>query len=143
MTSTSGERRYEGGLWWSSGTWTLRSVPETGGALPEAGDPWRRVPGWVLLPLAPVIGGAFVVALPVVGTLLVVQAVAKAALAGGRRAGRDLAATVAAPAAQPGEAHLTGTEPAPGAPEDLPADEAAPNQGLDEVEAEVQARRDR
>jgi hypothetical protein len=141
MTGTSGGQRYDGGLWWSGGTWTLRSVPGDGGALPESGAPWRRVPGWLLLPLAPVVGGAFVVALPVVGALLVAKAAAKAALAGGRRAGRDLVASAAAPVARPGEAHLTGDGPAPGAAEDLPPDEAAPNQGLDEVEAEVQARR--
>jgi hypothetical protein len=141
MTGTSGERRFEGGLWWNGGTWTIRSVPEEGGALPETGVAWRRIPCWLLLPLAPVVGGAFLVALPLVGTLLLAQAVAKAALAGGRRAGRDLVATVAAPVARPGEAHLTGDEPAPRAPEDLPSDEAAPNEGLDEVEEEVQVRR--
>jgi hypothetical protein len=140
MTGTASERKVEGGLWWNGGTWTLRSVPVEGGTLPETGAPWRRVPGWLLFPLAPVVGGAFVVALPVVGAVLVAQAVVKAALAGGGRAARDLAATVAAPATRPGEAHLTG---APG--EEQPREAAPagprPDEPLDEVDAEVQARR--
>jgi hypothetical protein len=98
------------------------------------------VPGWLLLPLAPVVGGAFVVALPLAGAFLVAQAVARRVLAGGGQAARDLAATVAAPAPRPGEAHLTG-QPGPEAvaPEPMAAAPAAPTP-LDAVEAEVQAR---
>ena len=44
------------------------------------GAPWRRVPGWLLLPLAPVAGGAFLVVLPVVGAFLVAKAVVEAVL---------------------------------------------------------------
>ncbi len=134
MTSTEGEHRVEGGLWWNAGTWTVRSVPVQGGTLPETGAPWRRVPGWLLFPLAPVVGGAFVVALPLVGAFLVVQEVARRVLAGGGRAARDLAATVAAPSPRTGEAHLTG---APGAEPTTPAG-AEP---LDEVEADVRGRK--
>lgn len=140
MASTSRDRRFEGGLWWSGGTMRLRSVPEEGGPLPEAGAPWRRVPGWLLLPMAPVVGGAFVVALPVVGAVLVARALARAALSGGRRAAGDLAATVAAPAPRPGEAHLTGSPgEGPAAPGAGPASPADP---LEEVEAAARARRD-
>ncbi len=153
MTSTARQQQVGGGLWWNGGTLTLRSVPAEGGALPVGETPWRRVPGWLLFPLAPVIGGAFVVALPVVGAVMVAQAIARVAVSGGAHAARDLARTVAAPAPRPGEAHLTGQPPA-GAPGDLPTDEAAPNQGRDgaeapagedlgEVEAEVAARRGR
>lgn len=152
MTGTVSDRRVEGGLWWNGGTWTIRSVPEAGGTLPETGAPWRRVPGWLLFPLAPVVGGAFVVALPLLGAYLVAEALTRAAVGRGGRAARDLAATVAAPAPRPGEAHLGGPAGA-GSPEPLPPDEAAPNQGLDEVEAsaskeldeveaEVEARRE-
>lgn len=148
MTGTARHQQVGGGLWWNGDTLTLRSVPEEGGALPVTAAPWRRVPGWLLLPLAPVIGGAFVVALPVVGAVMVAQAVARVVASGGGQAVRDLAHTVAAPAARPGEAHLAG------APDDLPPGEAAPNQGaddaeapagegLDEAEAEVAARRGR
>lgn len=147
MTGTAKERRVDGGLWWNGGTWTIRSVPAEGGTLPEGDAPWRRVPGWLLLPLAPVVGGAFVVALPVVGAFMVVEALAKLAAGQGGRAARDLATTVAAPVARPGEAHLTGEAgeageaDQPRAPGAVPPDEAAPNGGLDEVEAEVRARK--
>jgi hypothetical protein len=145
MTSTrsgaGGEHRVEGGLWWNGGTWTIRSVPEEGGTLPETGPPWRRVPGWLLLPLAPVVGGAFVVALPLVGAFMVVEALAKVAVGRGSQAAQGLAATVAAPALRPGEAHLTGQAPVPEAHAEPPPGEAAPNGPLDEVEAEVKARR--
>lgn len=154
MTGTARQQQVGGGLWWNGDTFTLRSVPEEGGSLPVSAAPWRRIPGWLLLPLAPVIGGAFVVALPVVGAVMVAQAIARVAVSGGGQAARDLARTVAAPAPSPGEAHLTGQPPAAGAPGDLPSDEAAPNQGrdgaeglagegLDEAAAEVAARRGR
>lgn len=137
MTGTVSERAVQGGLWWNGGTWSLRSVPEEGGTLPETGAPWRRVPGWLLLPLAPVVGGAFVVALPVVGAIMVARAVARAAVAGGGKAARDLAASVATPAARPGEAHLTGA-PGEATPKEAPPGGHEP---LDEVDAEVRARR--
>jgi len=147
MTGTAKERKVGSGLWWNGGTFSLRSVGEEGGTLPETGAPWRRVPGWLLLPLAPVLGGAFVVALPFVGAFMVAQAVARRAVAGGGQAARDLAATVATPAARPGEAHLTGApgEPPAGPPAGPPAAPAAPLQGepLDEVEEEIRARQGR
>jgi hypothetical protein len=138
MTVTAQQREVAGGLWWNGGTWTLRSVPGSGGSLPETGAPWRRVPGWVLFPLAPVVGGVFVVTLPVVGALLLAQAIGRRLLAGGSQAARDLATTMATPSSSPGQAHLAGTageQPPrpPGAADATPPAEAP----LDEVEAEV------
>lgn len=149
MTGTTREQRVGGGLWWNGGTWTIRSVPPEGGALPDTGTPWRRVPGWLMVPLAPVVGGLFVVVLPVVAAVMVVQAVARAAASGGGQAARDLAATVAASPARPGEAHLAGRAGEPAAPTGPGAAAAGPEAGaaasprepIDEVDAEVQARR--
>lgn len=141
MSGTTGERRVGSGIWWNGGTWTLRAVPAEGSTLPDTGAPWRRLPGWALVPLAPVVGGAFVVALPVVGVVFLVQALARRLLAGGGAAARHLAATVATPAARPGEAHLTGA-PGEAPPGDRPTPEPPPGETpLDEVEAEVRARK--
>ena len=142
MTGTTREHEVEGGFWWSGDTWTLRSVQDGGGALPETGAPWLRVPGWVVFPLAPVVGAAFVVALPLVGAFLLAQAAAKQLFAGGRQAARELAATVAARAPRTGQAHLTGgAETRASAPAPPAGPEAA--DPVDELKSEVERARAR
>jgi hypothetical protein len=142
MTGTAQQPAVASGLWWNGGTWTLRSVPPPGGSLPETGTPWRRVPGWVLFPLAPVVGGVFVVALPVVGALLVAQAIGRRLLAGGGLAARHLATAVIAPGPSPGLSHLAGSPGEPPPPATEAAGAAPPAVApLDELEAEVRRAR--
>jgi hypothetical protein len=150
MADTSAERKFGSGLWWSGRTWTVRSIGEEGGPLPVEGEPWRPVPAWLLLPAAPLVGGAFLVVLPVVGAALLARALLARLAAGGREAARDLAAAVTAPAPRPGEAHLTGAppdgtpaeaRPPAGAAGDRTDDAERPGGALGDVEAEVERAR--
>jgi hypothetical protein len=72
-----------------------------------AGDRWVRVPAPVLIALAPLIGGLFVVAFPIVGAATLVVGVARKLAGGVKEGAADLAANLV-PGPLPGEAHLTG-----------------------------------
>ncbi|HET9551817.1 MAG TPA: hypothetical protein VFP50_02510 [Anaeromyxobacteraceae bacterium] len=130
MTDATVGREVRGGWYVDTSRWSVRAVPRDGGRLP-AGE-WRRVPGWAVLPAAPIVGGFFVIGLPLYGAAVLVHAIASRALRGAGRAARSVAAAVA-PEPSPGEAHLSG--PAGGAPV-KPGEQP----GLDEVEARIKAR---
>jgi hypothetical protein len=103
----------------------------------EAG---HRVPVWLTVLLAPLVGGAALLLLPVAGGAVVAVGLAQKALAGGRRLATELSHALATRPAV-GRSHLTG--PAPGAPGQAPGSSDAGDpggDGLDEVEAAVRAR---
>jgi hypothetical protein len=137
MAGFIGDRKVGSGLWWNSRTLELRSVPAEGGTLPDTGDDWHRVPAWWWAPLAPLLGAAFLVVLPVAGAALVSASVAERAFAGGRRIAFDLSHLLALPHLT-GEAHLTGGAERPA---DEGADEAKVAEEPDELEEEIAARR--
>jgi hypothetical protein len=128
MTDATGGQAVRGGWYVDTSRWALRAIPREGGRLPE-GAGWRRVPGWIVLPAAPLVGGLFVVGLPLYGAAALAWALASRALRGAGRAARSVAAAVA-PEPAPGEAHLAGARGAtPVKPGEAPA--------LDEVEARI------
>lgn len=133
MTNTESGRQVPGGWYWSPERFELRTVPPEGGALPGDGARWRRVPGWLLLSAAPVVGGLLVIGLPVYGAALVVRGLTVKTLQGATRAARALATSLSTSPAT-GEAHLGGGPP--GAP--VEADQA---KALDEVDAEIASRK--
>jgi hypothetical protein len=100
-----------------------------------AGDRWIRVPLPLAVVAAPVLGGLFVVALPVIGLAAVAVGLARKLAGGVKEGAADLAANLA-PAPVPGEAHLTGKagEAAEGA-------EAAKEPALEELGDEIEAKR--
>jgi hypothetical protein len=132
MATTAAGRKVEAGLWWNLGTLEVRSIPPAGGLLPEAGSAWHRIPAWIYLPLAPVVGGLFVVALPIAGAGLLAGAALRRLLSGGRHAVLDLSHVLVAPHAV-GAAHLAGS-PGQGKAAAGQAD------GLDELEEQIKAR---
>jgi hypothetical protein len=130
MTTSPKAEAVQGGYYWSPRTLEVRLIPGGGGALPETGGGWVRIPGWLLVSMAPVVGGLFVVGLPVVGLSLLARDAVRRAAARAGDAAANLAARVA-PGFTPGEAHLggrPGERPAPPSPE------------LDEVEEQIRAR---
>jgi len=133
MTNTESSKQMPGGWYWNPERFELRTVPPEGGTLPGDGARWRRLPGWLLLSAAPLVGGLFVLGLPVYGAALVVRGLTVKTLQEASRAARALATSLSTrPAA--GEAHLGGQ--APGTP--VAKDEAP---GLDEVDAEIARRK--
>jgi hypothetical protein len=136
MVASAGERSAEGGLWFSWSPLELRVVPAGGGVLPLDGGIWRRVPGWLLVPAAPLVGGLLLVAFPLAGAAMVALELARRAVLGGRALALDLTGTLAPPPAA-GEAHLTGA-PGAGPPAGSPALDGQGELGA--LEAEIRAR---
>jgi hypothetical protein len=130
-TPTSG-RTVRAGWYWNPGRLEVRTIPPEGGELPELGGRWFRVPGWLLLPAVPIVGGLFVVGLPIYGAAVITLALARKALRGGRAAARS-AADALSPELRPGEAHLTGAAGEGTA-------EAGEDPRLDELEEQIRAR---
>ncbi len=73
-----------------------------------AEDRWVRVPVVLAIAAAPVLGGIFVVAFPIIGAAALVNAIARKLVGGVKETAADLAANLA-PGPVAGEAHLTGT----------------------------------
>lgn len=128
------------GYYWSPRNWSITPVQRPGGFLPGGPrDRYLKVPTLAVLLLLPVLGGLFVVFLPLVGFALVAYALARklAALVHGGAA--DIASTMT-PGWRPGEAHLTGT----GAErdKDLPHEHGAGDQALEALRKEIEHKRE-
>jgi hypothetical protein len=87
-------RRYFGsdwvktGFYWNSGNWEVVPMSKEGGELPGASDqPYVRIPALMVLPLAPLMGGLYVVFLPCIGLAMLLGLAGKKLLAAVRRAG--------------------------------------------------------
>jgi hypothetical protein len=81
FTYTGGET-VKGGFYWNRGTWHLENVEGKSGTLPGGGETrYVWVPTLLMLLLAPVMGGLFVVFLPFIGFALLFGALGKWAFA--------------------------------------------------------------
>ncbi len=108
MATYAGGTQVRNGYYVDAGSLTFVNVEKDGGALPGGPEKrWRRVPVVLLLAAAPVIGGLFVVILPVVGFGAGAYAIGRRLTGRAKAGAKELAATVASPWV-PGEAHLTG-----------------------------------
>ena len=96
-------------------------------------DAFVRVPWPLMLAAAPVLGGLFVLAYPVVGISTAVYGLARKGLGLAGEGARGLAADLAAPPHAVGEAHLTGK---PGEGEKLRDPE------IERLEQEIQEKRE-
>ena len=102
------------------------------------GDRFLRIPMVLVLALLPMLGGLFVVFLPVIGFALVAYALGKKLAALVRGGAADFASTVT-PGWRPGEAHLTG-KPGQG-DKDLPHEHGVGDQALEALRKEIADKR--
>ena len=78
MFSYTGGDTVKGGFYWNRGTWHLENLEGKTGTLPGDGETrYLWVPTLLMLVLAPVMGGLFVVFLPFIGFALLLSAAAK------------------------------------------------------------------
>jgi hypothetical protein len=132
MIRHAGGSKVEGGYYLNTRSFEMVMKPSEGTLPGSTDERYLRVPWPLLLVAAPVIGGVFVLAYPVIGlSLMVYGLVRKAAGAAGETA-KDLAASVA-PGHAVGEAHLSG-KPGEGAP--------AEGSHLEGLEAEIRKARE-
>ena len=96
------------GFYWSLSRWTIVTMPKGGGVLP-AGEArgYVKLPVLLLLALAPLMGGLYVMFLPCVGFAMVFSVAGRKAVEVAGRAVTSMLATVS-PAWLPGEAHFAG-----------------------------------
>ena len=68
----------QSGYYWNARAWSITPIPREGGFLPGGpGDRYLKVPTLAVLMLMPILGGLFVVFLPVIGFVLVAYALGK------------------------------------------------------------------
>ena len=100
----------KGGFYFNRDKLDLITVSGKEGLLPGAeGQRFLRMPVLAVLLLAPVLGGLFVMFMPLVGFALVFQHLGRLMLAGVKRTGRALAFVIT-PTWRPGEAYFAGKE---------------------------------
>jgi hypothetical protein len=94
------------GFYWSAKAWDMAMVPAEGGLLPGGSDrAYRRIPTFLFLLMAPIMGALYVVFLPVAGFVLVASHALRAAKTLALDAFMHLAVAVS-PSWAPGEAYL-------------------------------------
>jgi hypothetical protein len=139
MTTSIGGTAVRSGYYWNLGRWEVIPVEKDGGQLPGGrGDKFLRIPVLAVLMLLPMLGGLFVVFLPVIGFALTFYAAARPIVGLFKRSAEDLAATVT-PGWAPGEAHLTGKRG-----EEKSEEHAGPpvaDERLEKLSKEIEAKR--
>ena len=139
MTTISGGAAVQNGYYWNMGRWEVVPVARSGEQLPGGrGDKYLRIPLPVVFALIPLMGGLFVVFLPLIGFVLTFQAALRPVVSMFRRSAQDLASTVT-PGWQPGEAHFTGKRPEEAAQEEQAP--AAKDQSLEKLAKEIEEKR--
>ncbi len=78
MTTYESGAAVHGGFYLNPSRWTMTTVGHGGARLPEGPGRWLRVPAALALLLTPILGAAFVIALPVLGFVLAARALATA-----------------------------------------------------------------
>ncbi len=130
------------GYYWNPRRWTITPIPRPGGFLPGGPeDRYVTLPAAAVLVLMPLLGGLFVVFLPVIGFALVAWALARKMAALARGGAADLAGTMA-PGWLPGEAHLAGRRGGAEADKDLPHEHGAGEKALEALHKEIAERRE-
>ena len=108
MTMIEAGTRVARGYYFSGQSWTLRPMHRDGDPLPgRPGERYLRVPLPLAFALAPLMGAAFLVFLPVIGFYLAGHAAIRPVARIFTSSATEIAATVQGEW-QPGEAHLTG-----------------------------------
>jgi hypothetical protein len=141
MATYVGGTQVKSGYYMDASHLSFTAIQKDGGALPGGAETrWKRVPTMLVVAAAPVLGGLFVVAFPLVGFGVAAYAIGRK-LSGRVRAGaKEIAATVA-PTWVPGEAHLTGEPPEAEAAGSQPAQDEPQDEHMQELEREIAKKR--
>lgn len=116
MLKRTGGSNVRSGFYWNLGKWEMTTTPRQGGVLPGgASDRYLKVPVLALLFVAPVMGGLYVMFLPLIGFALVFGYLGRIGSSVLRTGFMEMATTIA-PHWAPGEAYLAGKRRAKGGP---------------------------
>jgi hypothetical protein len=108
MLKRTGGSNVRSGFYWNLRKWEMATMPRQGGVLPGgADDRYLKVPVLALLVVAPLMGGLYVMFLPLIGFALVFSYLGRRSGAVLRTGFMEMATTIA-PHWAPGEAYLAG-----------------------------------
>jgi hypothetical protein len=128
----------QSGYYFNASRWHIEPVATDGDRLPAGRGSWLKVPTAAALLLVPILGATFLMFLPLIGFILVAQALSAPVVRMFGAQATGLAATVS-PGWQPGEAHFTGRRS-----ENAGVEEKGPSTGgdaLDALAAEIERKR--
>ena len=109
------------GFYWSAKAWDMAMIPAEGGLLPGGtGDRYMRIPTFLFLLMAPVMGALYVVFLPFAGFALLLGHLGKALKTMATDAFMHIAVAVS-PQWAPGEAYLAARKREKAAKAEKPA----------------------
>lgn len=141
MLRLHGGTEVKWGYYWSLARWEVVTIRKDGGRLPgEASHRYFRLPIALLLLLAPVMGGLYVVFLPFIGFFMVLRLAGRKAAEAAARGFMDVMATVS-PAWRPGEAYFAGRRKAGKANHEPAAPPAGKEDPLEKILEEIEAKR--
>ena len=130
----TGGSEVRSGYYWCPRSWKVEVVPPEGGRLPGPGGArYVKIPFPLLFVVVPVLGGLFLIFLPLIGFALFALAIFRKVTGGVKEGAKELASTVS-PGWTPGEAHMTGK---PGEEKG----EAKATPGIEKLEKEIEARK--
>lgn len=96
------------GYYWNSEKWEVMAMPKEGGRLPGGAEHrYFRVPIALLLVLAPLMGGLYVMFLPFIGFFMILRLAGRKTAEALGRGFMEVMATVS-PVWRPGEAYFAG-----------------------------------
>jgi hypothetical protein len=126
------------GYYFNPAGWNVEPIANDGDRLPRGRGRWMRVPTAVALLLVPVLGATFLVFLPLIGFMVMLQALCAPIVRTFSSSATELAATLST-SWQPGEVHFTGKRS-----ENAGVEEKGPTASGDALEAlaaEIERRR--
>ncbi len=110
MFRHTGSELTKHGFYWNPRTWQVTLIERQGGVLPgPATERYARVPVLGMLVLAPIMGAAYVMFLPVIGFAMVLDFLGRRAFRAAK-SGTVAMASVVSPSWRPGEAYLAKEE---------------------------------
>ncbi len=137
MAKHTGGTQVTGGYYWNPRSWEVEVVPQEGGRLKGSRDTsYVKVPFPLLFVIIPVLGGLFIIFLPLIGFGLFAYAVVTKVTGGAKRAATELASTMQPGGFAVGEAHMTGKSS-----KEKTAGEGANNPQLSKLEKEIAERK--
>ena len=139
MTTHAGGTEAGVGYYFDARSFQVANVTADRRRLPGGAEKrWRAIPAPLLLIAAPVVGGLYVLALPLVGFWWMARTIGRA-LARQLRGRGDALATPVRPGWRPGETHLTGDRADARRGEGAPPPDAV----VDDLWKEIEAKRER
>lgn len=141
MLMHRGGTRVKWGLYWKLAQWEIVPVPKERGVLPGSQEHrYLRVPILLLLVLAPVMGGLYVIFLPLIGFVMVFGFAGRKTAGALRKGYLELMSTLSS-AWQPGEAYFAGKQQTREEEESGTTGETGERQPLEALQQEIESKR--